>query len=177
MYFRTFFSLLVSWLFFAVCLITTLSGAICGLETPAASIATIGSKKLATASDCSKPVAFSSVTPTVKDGDLFFNETLLDSGVGYNTESGVFTTHCPGLYQLSYFYNGDVKLTLRQKPRGSETWYNVISKRGGEASSDPPLSGNIVLLRLALGDQVALFADGENINAESSFSGFRIARE
>ncbi|CAB0035471.1 unnamed protein product, partial [Trichogramma brassicae] len=87
------------------------------------------------------------------DGELFFNETLLDSGVGYNTESGVFTTHCPGLYQLSYFYNGDVKLTLRQKPRGSETWYNVISKRGGKASSDPALSGNIVLLRLALGDQ------------------------
>ncbi|NP_001155152.1 C1q-like venom protein precursor [Nasonia vitripennis] len=135
-------------------------------------ITTVGSQKLATASDCSKPVAFSGTHANIENARLILTETLLDKGVGYASNTGIFTTFCPGLYQFSFagYGSSDLRLTLKRKLSKTETWQPVVS-------SGPSGGANIVLLRMALGDQVAVFVDSGKTDDSTTFSGYRIAKE
>jgi hypothetical protein len=135
-------------------------------------ITTVGSQKLATASDCSKPVAFSGSHATIQDGRLMLTETLLDKGVGYSASSGIFTTYCPGLYQFSFagYGSSDLRMTLKRKLSKTDSWQPVVS-------TGPSGGSNIILLRMAIGDQVAVFVDSGKTDDSTTFSGYRIAKE
>lgn len=69
----------------------------------------IGVRKLATAVDCSGAVAFSSagVRSVLAGGRVSYQRALNDRGVGWSLETGEFTCHCPGLYQLSFAGYGE----------------------------------------------------------------------
>ncbi|XP_011497764.1 PREDICTED: uncharacterized protein LOC105362113 [Ceratosolen solmsi marchali] len=139
---------------------------------PPDNITTNGSQKLATASDCSKPVAFSGTRANIQEGRVILPETLLDQGVGYVASTGIFTTYCPGLYQFSFVGYGDkeLRLSLKRKLSKTDSWQPVASTGLGGGS-------NIVLLRMAVGHQVALFADAGKPDDSTTFSGYRIAKE
>ncbi|XP_058797848.1 uncharacterized protein LOC131668041 [Phymastichus coffea] len=140
---------------------------------PPLDITTLGSQKLATASGCSKPVAFSGTHADIQDAKLVLSETLLDQGVGYAASTGTFTTYCPGLYQFSFsgYGSSDLRMTLKRKLNKTDDWQPI-------ASTGPHGGANTVLLRMALGDQVAIFVDtGKPDDSTTTFSGYRIAKE
>lgn len=64
----------------------------------------VGVRKLATAVDCSGVVAFSGTgtREVLKSGVLSYLTAITDRGVGWSLETGEFTIHCPGLYQLAF---------------------------------------------------------------------------
>lgn len=64
----------------------------------------VGARKLATAADCSGVVAFSGTgtREVLKSGVLSYLAAITDRGVGWSLETGEFTIHCPGLYQLAF---------------------------------------------------------------------------
>ncbi|XP_014216695.1 uncharacterized protein LOC106645362 [Copidosoma floridanum] len=136
----------------------------------------VGSKKLATAADCSQPIAFSG-THVMLDNDKQVVPTkfLLDQGVGYAASTGIFTTHCPGLYSFSFAGypttsgKGSLLLELKRRAISTESWTSVVSVG--------PLGGsNTVLLRMAVGDQVAVFSSLKDLDG-ATFSGYRFAKE
>ncbi|XP_012282924.1 uncharacterized protein LOC105701076 [Orussus abietinus] len=140
-------------------------------DPPTSGITTVGSLKLATAADCAGVVAFSATRATVVDAKIILAETLVDKGVGYASETGIFTTHCPGLYQFSFAGYGspDLRLTLKRKPN-KESWRPVVS-------SGPGGGANLVYLDVETGDQVAVFVDSGKVADGASFSGHRIAKK
>ncbi|KYN44389.1 putative chitinase 3, partial [Trachymyrmex septentrionalis] len=132
-------------------------------------ITTIGSKKLATAADCAGLVAFSAIQGSVNEAKLILAETLIDKGVGYAAQTGIFTTHCPGLYQFSFAGYGstDLRLTLKRKLNKSNNWRTIISAGPGGGS-------NLVLLDVEAGDQLAVFVESGKITDGASFTGHRV---
>ncbi|KAG5348188.1 CHI10 chitinase, partial [Acromyrmex charruanus] len=132
-------------------------------------ITTIGSKKLATAADCAGLVAFSAIQGSVNEAKLILAETLVDKGVGYAAQTGIFTTHCPGLYQFSFAGYGstDLRLTLKRKLNKSNSWRTIISVGPGGGS-------NLVLLDVEAGDQLAVFVESGKITDGASFTGHRV---
>lgn len=64
----------------------------------------VGVRKLATAVDCSGVVAFSGTgtREVLQSGVLSYLTAITDRGVGWSLETGEFTIHCPGLYQLTF---------------------------------------------------------------------------
>ncbi|EGI59292.1 Putative chitinase 3 [Acromyrmex echinatior] len=132
-------------------------------------ITTIGSKKLATAADCAGLVAFSAIQGSVNEAKLILAETLVDKGVGYAAQTGIFTTHCPGFYQFSFAGYGstDLRLTLKRKLNKSNSWRTIISAGPGGGS-------NLVLLDVEAGDQLAVFVESGKIIDGASFTGHRV---
>ncbi|KAK0162244.1 hypothetical protein PV327_008596 [Microctonus hyperodae] len=141
-------------------------------DPPRSGITTVGSLKLATAEDCVGLVAFSATSSTNNDAQLIFRETLVNKGVGYIAETGIFTTHCPGIYHISFAgYGSDLKLTLKRKANNSNSWKPIVStgSRYGGA--------NQVILDCDVGDQFAVFVDAGKSNEGTTFSGYRIAKK
>ncbi|XP_032669600.1 uncharacterized protein LOC116843344 isoform X2 [Odontomachus brunneus] len=132
-------------------------------------ITTIGSKKLATAADCAGLVAFSATQGSVKEAKLVLSETLVDKGVGYAAQTGIFTTHCPGLYQFSFAGYGstDLRLTMKRKLNKSESWRPIVSVGPGGGS-------NLVLLDVEAGDQLAVFVESGKVSDGATFTGHRV---
>ncbi|XP_034934511.1 uncharacterized protein [Chelonus insularis] len=141
-------------------------------DPPSSGITTVGSQKLATAEDCARVVAFSATSGFKNDAHLKFSQTLVNKGVGYIAETGIFTTHCPGLYQFSFSGYGstDLKLTLKRKANKSDSWLPVISTGTGGGS-------NLVLLDSEAGDQLAVFVDAGKSTEGTTFSGYRVAKK
>ncbi|XP_043471709.1 complement C1q-like protein 4 [Leptopilina heterotoma] len=135
-------------------------------------ITTVGSKKLATATDCVGVIAFSATQGSVKDSKLLLAETLIDKGIGYVAETGIFTTHCPGLYQFSFAGYGDseLQLILKRKLNKSEKWTTVASVGQGGGS-------NLVLLDVDVGDQLSVFVEKGKITGGATFSGYRVSKK
>ncbi|XP_020279045.1 uncharacterized protein LOC109852354 isoform X2 [Pseudomyrmex gracilis] len=132
-------------------------------------ITTIGSKKLATAADCAGVVAFSATQGSVHEARLVLADTLVDKGVGYAAETGIFTTHCPGLYQFSFAGYGstDLRLTLKRKLNKSDSWRPIVSVGPGGGS-------NLVLLDTEAGDQFAVFVESGKIADGATFTAHRV---
>ncbi|EZA62651.1 Endochitinase, partial [Ooceraea biroi] len=132
-------------------------------------ITTIGSKKLGTAADCAGVVAFSATQGSVNEAKLVLSETLVDKGVGYAAQTGIFTTHCPGLYQFSFAGYGstDLRLTLKRKLNKSESWRSIVSIGPGGGS-------NLVLLDVDAGDQLAIFVESGKVTDGATFTGHRV---
>lgn len=108
-----------------------------------------------------------------QDTKLVLSEVLLDQGVGYAASTGIFTTFCPGLYQFSFagYGSSDLRMTLKRKLNKTDNWQAIVSTGASGGA-------NTILLRLALGDQVAIFVDsGKPDDNSTTFSGYRIARE
>lgn len=103
---------------------------------------------------------------------MVFAETLVDKGVGYVAQTGVFITHCPGLYQFSFAGYGstDLRLTLKKKLNNSDSWRPVVSTGAGGGA-------NLVLLDVEAGDHLAVFVDAGKISDGVTFSGYRIAKK
>ncbi|XP_014295436.1 uncharacterized protein LOC106693240 [Microplitis demolitor] len=141
-------------------------------DPPASGITTVGSLKLANAEDCAGVVAFSAISGVKTDNQLKFSKTLVNRGVGYVTETGIFTTHCPGLYQFSAagYGSADLKLTLKRKENKSDSWNPIVSTGTGGGS-------NLVLIDSEIGDQFAVFIDAGKSNEGTSFSGYRVAKK
>ncbi|XP_066584227.1 uncharacterized protein [Prorops nasuta] len=141
-------------------------------DPPSTGITTIGSLKLATAADCSGPVAFSATQGSVTTGKVVLAETLVDKAVGYVAQTGLFTTHCPGLYQFSFAGYGstDLRLTLKRKLNLSDIWRPVVSVGPGGGS-------NLVLLDVEAGDQLAIFVESGKITDGATFTGYRVAKK
>ncbi|XP_033213628.1 uncharacterized protein LOC117170722 [Belonocnema kinseyi] len=135
-------------------------------------ITTVGSLKLATAADCAGVVAFSATRGSVKDSKMLLAETLVDKGVGYAAETGIFTTHCPGLYQFSFagYGDSDLRLTLKRKINKSEDWTPV-------AGVGPGGGANLVILDVDVGDQLSVFVEKGKIADGATFSGHRVAKK
>ncbi|XP_031837684.1 C1q-like venom protein [Nomia melanderi] len=141
-------------------------------DPPRPGITTVGSLKLATAADCAGVVAFSATQASVDLARVVLAETLVDKGVGYVAQTGIFTTHCPGLYQFSFAGYGstDLQLTLKKKLNNSDSWQPVVG-------AGPGGGANLILLELEAGDQIAVFVDSGKINDNATFSGYRIAKK
>ncbi|CAD1472462.1 unnamed protein product, partial [Heterotrigona itama] len=141
-------------------------------DPPTSGITTVGSLKLATAADCAGVVAFSATQASVDHAKAVFAETLVDKGVGYVAQTGVFITHCPGLYQFSFagYGSSDLRLTLKRKLNNSDSWRAVVGVGAGGGS-------NLILLDVEVGDQLAVFVDAGKISDGVTFSGYRIAKK
>ncbi|KAG8038983.1 hypothetical protein G9C98_003290 [Cotesia typhae] len=139
---------------------------------PSSGITTVGSLKLANAEDCAGVVAFSATSGLKTNTRLKFSQTQVNKGVGYVAETGIFTTHCPGLYQFSLagYGTADLKLTLKRKANRSDDWTPIVSTGIGGGS-------NLVFLDSEIGDQLAVFVDSGNPNEGTSFSGYRVAKK
>lgn len=140
---------------------------------PPSQITTVGSLKLGTAEDCTGVVAFSAIQGTPDDlAKLVFAETLVDRGVGYVAQTGIFTTHCPGLYQFSFAGYGstDLRLTLKRKSNKSDSWRPIVSVGPGGGA-------NFVLLDLEAGDLMAVMIESGKVHDGVTFSGHRIAKK
>lgn len=100
-----------------------------------------------------------------------FAETLVDKGVGYVPQTGIFITNCPGLYQFSFAGYGstDLRLTLKKKQNNSDSWRPVVGTGAGGGA-------NLILLDVDVGDQLAVFVDSGKISDGVTFSGYRIAK-
>ena len=138
-------------------------------DPPASGITTVGSLKLATAEDCAGVVAFSETRGSVNQA---LTQTLVNKGVGYVAQTGIFTTHCPGLYQFSFggYGSSDLQLTLKMKSDKSDNWRPVVG-------AGPGGGFNLVLLDVEAGDQLAIFVEPNKIANNVTFSGYRIARK
>ena len=92
--------------------------------------------------------------------------------MGYVAQTGVFITHCPGLYQFSFAGYGstDLRLTLKKKLNNSDSWRPVVSTGAGGGA-------NLVLLDVEAGDHLAVFVDAGKILDGVTFSGYRIAKK
>ncbi|KAK9307419.1 hypothetical protein QLX08_002231 [Tetragonisca angustula] len=141
-------------------------------DPPTSGITTVGSLKLATAADCAGVVAFSATQASVDHAKAVFAETLVDKGVGYVAQTGIFITHCPGLYQFSFagYGSSDLRLTLKRKLNNSDSWRSVVGVGAGGGS-------NLILLDVEVGDQLAVFVDAGKISDGVTFSGYRIAKK
>ncbi|XP_076479610.1 C1q-like venom protein [Bombus vancouverensis nearcticus] len=141
-------------------------------DPPTSGITTVGSLKIGTAADCAGVVAFSATQASVDHAKVVFAETLVDKGVGYVAQTGVFITHCPGLYQFSFAGYGstDLRLTLKKKLNNSDSWRPVVSTGAGGGA-------NLVLLDVEAGDHLAVFVDAGKISDGVTFSGYRIAKK
>ncbi|XP_011308432.1 uncharacterized protein [Fopius arisanus] len=141
-------------------------------DPPASGITTVGSLRIATAEDCAGVVAFSATSGTNNDARLIFSETLVNKGVGYVAETGIFTTHCPGLYQFSFagYGSSDLKLTLKRKANKSDSWRPIVS-------AGPGGGANIVLFDAEIGDQFAVFVDAGKTTEGLTYTGFRVAKK
>ncbi|KOX71532.1 hypothetical protein WN51_02402 [Melipona quadrifasciata] len=141
-------------------------------DPPTSGVTTVGSLKLATAADCAGVVAFSATQASVDHAKAVFAETLVDKGVGYVAQTGIFITHCPGLYQFSFagYGSSDLRLTLKRKLNNSDSWRPVVGVGAGGGS-------NLILLDVEVGDQLAVFVDAGKISDGVTFSGYRIAKK
>nr|ARK19899.1 venom protein [Ampulex compressa] len=141
-------------------------------DPPNTGITTVGSLKLATAADCAGVVAFSASEATTDLSRLIFAQTLVDKGVGYVAQTGIFTTHCPGLYQFSFagYGSSNLRLTLKKKLNKSDSWTPVIGVGSGGGS-------NLILMDCEAGDHVAVFVDAGKIMEGGTFTGYRIAKK
>jgi len=142
-------------------------------DPPASGITTVGSLRIATAEDCAGVVAFSATSGTSSDARLVFAKTLINKGVGYAAETGIFTTHCPGLYQFSFagYGSSDLKLTLKRKANKSDNWRPITS-------AGPSGGANIVLFDTEIGDQFGVFVDaGKLTDGLNTYTGYRIAKK
>ena len=103
---------------------------------------------------------------------MILTETLLDQGVGYAASTGIFTTFCPGLYQFSFagYGSSDLRMSLKRKLSKTDSWQSVVS-------TGPAGGANLVLLRMAVGDQVAVFVESGKVDDSTTFSGYRVAKE
>ncbi|KAI5698766.1 hypothetical protein M8J75_011851 [Diaphorina citri] len=137
---------------------------------------------LSATQDCNGPVAFSGTGGVQHPSRLVaYRRTLAEAGVGWNQETGEFTVHCPGLYQMTFagLTEPGAKLVLKKHSSSdnSTAWSPVISTPKGGGS-------NLVLLDLAVGDQLGVWTEGSGAllttqDAEihvTSFSGFRISK-
>ncbi|KZC05593.1 hypothetical protein WN55_04533, partial [Dufourea novaeangliae] len=144
-------------------------------DPPSSGITTVGSLKLGTAADCAGVVAFSATQP--KGGHIAglyplpFDTTLVNKGVGYVAQTGIFTTHCPGLYQFSFagYGSDDLRLTLRKRKNESENWRMVVSTGMGGGS-------NLILQEVEAGEQFTVVVESGKIEWSGTFSGYRIAK-
>lgn len=138
-------------------------------------------RPLSATQDCNGPVAFSSTGGVQHPSHVVaYRSTLVDSGVGWNQETGEFTVHCPGLYQLAFagLTGAKAKLVLKKHSATSNStvWAPIVATPKGGGS-------NLVLLTLVLGDQLAVWTDGTGFLLTeqdsdvhvTSFSGFRIS--
>lgn len=105
----------------------------------------------------------------IQEAKLVLAETLVDKGVGYAAQTGIFTTHCPGLYQFSFAGYGstDLRLTLKRKLNKSDSWRPIVSAGPGGGS-------NLVLLDVEAGDQLAIFVESGKVIDGASFTGHRV---
>ncbi|XP_015122445.1 uncharacterized protein LOC107044893 isoform X2 [Diachasma alloeum] len=142
-------------------------------DPPASGITTVGSLRIATAEDCAGVVAFSATLGTNNDARLIFSQTLVNKGVGYVAETGIFTTHCPGLYQFSFagYGSSDLKLTLKRKANKSENWRPITSVGPGGGGA------NIVLFDAEIGDQFAVFVDAGKATEGMTYTGYRVSKK
>ncbi|KAL0278883.1 UNVERIFIED_CONTAM: hypothetical protein PYX00_000565 [Menopon gallinae] len=139
-------------------------------------------KRIGQASDCNGAVAFSAVA-NPKDGKppkkgandvIVFDTPLIDKSIGYSRESGIFTTHCPGLYQLTFTAYGDSnsEFSLRKRPSPSTTSWNKIVATGKSGGT------HTVFLDMEVGEQAAVFVDSGSPSLSShTFSGYRVYKK
>ncbi|XP_063995329.1 uncharacterized protein LOC135172844 [Diachasmimorpha longicaudata] len=141
-------------------------------DPPASGITTVGSLRIATAEDCGGVVAFSAALGTNNDARLIFSETLVNKGVGYIPETGIFTTHCPGLYQFSFagYGSSDLKLILKRKANKANNWELITS-------AGPGGGANIVLFDAGIGDQFAVFVEAGKATEGMTYSGYRVSKK
>lgn len=87
-------------------------------------------------------------------------------------ETGIFTVHCPGIYQFSFagYGSSDLKLTLKKKTNKSDNWRGVVS-------AGPAGGANLILQDADIGDQFAVFIDAGKTNEGTTFTGIRVARK
>lgn len=107
-----------------------------------------------------------------QDARLIFSETTMNKGVGYIAETGIFTTHCPGLYQFSFagYGSDDLRISLKRKLNKSETWTTLVSAgpRGG---------ANLILTNADAGDQFVVYVDAGKAIEGTTFTGYRFAKK
>ncbi|KAL1453141.1 hypothetical protein WDU94_007311 [Cyamophila willieti] len=140
------------------------------------------SRPLSSTQDCNGPVVFSGTGGTHHPSRLVgYRTTQAEAGVGWNAETGEFTVHCAGLYQLSFTGATDpgAKLVLKKHSAAtnSSEWTPIISTPMGGGS-------NVVILNLIVSDQLAVWTEGTGalLTAQdsdvhvTSFSGFRISK-
>ncbi|KAK6623875.1 hypothetical protein RUM43_004824 [Polyplax serrata] len=141
-----------------------------------------GSKRFAQTVDCNGAVVFSAVTipkkpssASEKDRIINFDSSLIDKSVGFSRESGIFTTHCPGLYQFTFTATGDTssRFSFRKRPSASTTSWKSIAvteKSGGS---------HILFVDMEVGEQAAIFADAGSLSPSTShsFSGYRVSKK
>ncbi|XP_043281948.1 uncharacterized protein [Venturia canescens] len=141
-------------------------------DPPTSGITTVGSLKLATAEDCAGVVAFSANKATNTDARLVFAETTMNKGVGYIAETGIFTTHCPGLYQFSFagYGSDNLRISLKRKLNKSETWTTLVGAGPGGGS-------NLILINADGGDQFVVYVDAGKVTEGTTFSGYRFAKK
>lgn len=108
----------------------------------------------------------------IQDAHLIFAETLINRGVGFVAETGLFTTHCPGLYQFSFagYGSDDLKLTLKKKANKSENWRPITS-------AGPGGGANLILLDAEVGDQFAVFVEAGKAKEGITYTGNRVAKK
>lgn len=108
----------------------------------------------------------------LQEDRVVLSETLIDKIVGYSAETGIFTVHCPGLYQISFAGYGskDLRLTLKLRRPNSNNWEPVVSV-------GPNGGANLVLLNLDIGNHVAVFVDGGSLEDGVTFSAYRVAKK
>uniref|UniRef100_A0A8D8T2Y2 C1q domain-containing protein n=1 Tax=Cacopsylla melanoneura TaxID=428564 RepID=A0A8D8T2Y2_9HEMI len=140
------------------------------------------SRPLSSTQDCNGPVVFSGTGGTQHPSRLVgYRTTQAEAGVGWNAETGEFTVHCAGLYQLAFsgMTEPGAKLVLKKHSAASNSsdWTPIISTPKGGGS-------NVVILNLVVSDQVAVWTEGTGsllTDQETdvhviSFSGFRISK-
>ncbi|EEB14374.1 conserved hypothetical protein [Pediculus humanus corporis] len=142
-----------------------------------------GSKRLTQTVDCNGAVVFSAVsTPETtspassdKNQIINFDTSLIDKSVGFGRESGIFTTHCPGLYQFTFTATGDAssRFSFRKRPSASTTAWKTIAvtnKTGGS---------HILFIDMEVGEQAAIFVDAGSLSPATShsFSGYRVSKK
>lgn len=105
----------------------------------------------------------------MQEAKLVLSETLVDKGVGYAAQTGIFTAHCPGLYQFSFAGYGstDLRLTLKRKLNQSDSWNPIVSV-------GPDGGSNLILLDVEAGDQIAIFVESGKVSDGATFTGYRV---
>lgn len=142
-----------------------------------------GSKRLGQAVDCNGVVVFSAVTTPKNNREaksgrnqiISFETPIIDKSIGFSRESGIFTSHCPGLYQLTFTATGDdanSKFSLRKRPSSSTNSWTTLVVTGKSGGS------HTVFVDMEVGEQAAIFIDNGSLSTSShTFSGYRVSKK
>ncbi|XP_074831767.1 complement C1q subcomponent subunit C [Carettochelys insculpta] len=107
-----------------------------------------------------------------KNTPVVFNHVLVNLGQGYNTTSGKFTCHRPGLYYFVFHTSQDANLCVNMHKDGQR-----MASFCDHMSNRRQVSSGGILLRMEAGQQLWLAVNDYNgmvgvADADSVFSGF-----